>query len=125
LSEEMYLTSPGNLFCAILQTDANFVIYPGTPSDHGLAVWASGSSGSGGPYRLKFQADGNMVEVEGNGNQIWQAGWAQPGGGPFFVQLLDDGSLNLFSGWKPPAGAPPLETINAPASSTPQSVSAA
>lgn len=125
LSPGMYLTSPSNLYFVLMQTDGNFVIYAGTPSSIGPSLWAA-NSWNAQPYQVRLQADGNIVSIEGDGSVNWQIGWADPlPAGPYFAQLLDDSSLCLFAGWRPPAAGAPLRRIgpfDPPVAFTPSSV---
>jgi Clostridium epsilon toxin ETX/Bacillus mosquitocidal toxin MTX2 len=77
-----YLTSKNGCFHAVMQEDANFVIYRGDwiryngPNPAMWSVWthasvASGSRPQGGPYHITMQADGNLVLYGGGGRALW------------------------------------------------------
>ncbi|KAF3788535.1 hypothetical protein EJ110_NYTH07919 [Nymphaea thermarum] len=57
---------------AILQADANLVVYTG-----GTALWASGTARGSGNYRLNMQGDGNVVIYDAAGRALWATNTVQ------------------------------------------------
>jgi len=64
----------GNYY-AIIQSDGNFCIYLGEPSQHGIPlIWNSKKLADGGTFLVRLQDDGNLVVckgADGSGGIIW------------------------------------------------------
>jgi hypothetical protein len=99
-----YLQSQNNDFYAIMQTDGNFCVYAGTPSNPLQTLWCSMSNQ---PCNCFFfaavQSDGNFCVYTGSpGNVLGQALWCSGSGnqptGDYFLTLENDGDLNVYQG---------------------------
>ena len=78
---------------AAMQQDGNLVVY------NGNAIWASGSNGrgTGAPYALWMQADGNAIVKDRLNNPIWASGTNGIGAGaPYRFDMQDDCRLVIY-----------------------------
>lgn len=88
-------TMNSNTATAIMQDDANFVVY----QKGGGAVWASywnPDNRGVPPYRLYMQGDGNAVVYDSKGFPTWASNTAGKGVGPYTLILNDDKSLEIW-----------------------------
>lgn len=88
-------TMNSNTATAVMQDDANFVVY----QKGGGAVWASywnPANRGVGPYRLYMQSDGNAVVYDSKGVPTWASNTAGKGVGPYTLILNDDKSLEIW-----------------------------
>ena len=93
LPQGFCLKSPNGQYIAAMQTDGNFVQYATSKSN---APWATGTNGkgSGSPYRLILQSDGNLCVYDTKYNNVWCSGTTGKGG--VYLKLQNDGNLVLY-----------------------------
>jgi surface antigen len=92
LTGNQWIRSPNGQFTALMQTDANFVLYG--PAG---ALWSTRTGGQSNGS-LSMQADGNLVLYR-DGAAVWHTGTAGYNGANLVVQ--DDGNLVLYRGGTP------------------------
>lgn len=101
LSNDDYIQSPNGLFFAIMQSDGNFCVYRGSPSEnHGFLWGCNQTSLPGGPYYAVLQRDANFCVYKGTGPEDYQGGiWCSMGTGPegaYVANLQDDGNFCVY-----------------------------
>jgi len=107
LSTGDYLTSPGALFFAIMQTDGNFCVYHGSnPTDNQGFLWGDGKTASGGEFFAIMQDDGNFVVYTGTGPDnsegvVWASLSKSLSQGSYFAIMQDDGNFCVYRGTGP------------------------
>lgn len=91
LNQGESLVSKSGAFKAIMQEDANFVVYDQNKNP----VWSSDSYKThvSGPYHLRMQADGNLVIYGWNNQVVWASDTFQKGAGGSSLVLQDKGRL--------------------------------
>ena len=91
LNQGECLTSKNGQYKAIMQEDANFVVY----DQFKKAIWSSDSYKTSiqGPYHLRMQTDGNLVIYGRNNQPVWASDTYQKGAGASCLVLQDKGKL--------------------------------
>jgi len=91
LNQGESLVSKSGVFKAIMQEDANFVIYDQNKNP----IWSSDSYKTqvSGPYHLRMQTDGNLVIYGLNNEVVWTSETDQKGAGDSCLVLQDEGRL--------------------------------
>jgi len=91
LNQGESLVSKNGAFKAIMQEDANFVIYDQNKNP----IWSSDSYKTqvSGPYHLRMQTDGNLVIYGWNNQVVWASDTYQKGAGGSSLVLQDKGRL--------------------------------
>jgi hypothetical protein len=99
LGRNDFLLSNSRVFKAIMQNDANLVVYQ-EPGDQ--AFWASGVAPgvNQGSFTLVMQDDGNLVIKQWlGGSAIWASNiYPGIGQGPYTLIMQDDGNLVVYQG---------------------------
>jgi len=95
LLDDEKIVSPNGIYSAVLQKDANFVLYKGT-----TPLWASGSYEynyqNNIPHKLIMQRDGNLVLYNKLNVAIWYSGTNVGLGNPKRLVMKDDGNLVIL-----------------------------
>lgn len=106
------LTSRNGAYKAIVQTDGNLGVF--RLSD-GAVLYSALSQGQpiSSAYYATLQYDGNFAVKSGSGAAVWYTGTQNENGYANYVKLMDDGTLQVFSGtksiWSTPK--PPKDTL--------------
>ncbi|NJR13027.1 MAG: hypothetical protein HC779_00255 [Phyllobacteriaceae bacterium] len=97
IGTNQYLQSANGQFFAVFQGDGNLVVYRGTPTANGGAIWASGTNGKANGGAAHMQADGNVVVYNPGGKARWASGTsAGDVNRAFTLTMQDDGNLVAF-----------------------------
>lgn len=100
-----YIQSPSSFFFAIMQSDANFVVYRGSgPTDGHGALWGHDHTQGAGTYFAVVQGDANFVVYSGadqqhQGDPVWASNATrEPDGSAYFGAMQDDGNFVVYHG---------------------------
>jgi Big-like domain-containing protein len=92
------ISSPDGQYTLTMQTDGNLVEYaPTWTTASGLiAVWASGTNGTGSSNHVTMQPDGNLVIYNSAGTALWTSGTGGHHGSAYTLDLQNDGNLVIY-----------------------------
>lgn len=99
LQEEKLLVSKNGKYFALVQKDANFVLYKSATFNRDNPLWASNTwhVKCAKPCGLKLEESGNLVLKDKNGNKIWASTSTNKGEpGDYKLILQNDGNLVIY-----------------------------